>query len=105
METILIMTNLPDRGSAESLAQILVQKRVVACVNILASCTSVYHWQGKVETAQEVPVFIKTIQQRYDAVEQIIKEFHPYELPEIITVPIQGGLPEYLAWITAETLK
>ena len=105
MEAILIMTNLPDRDSAESLAQSLVQKRVVACINILASCTSVYHWQGKVETAQEVPVLIKTTQQRYAAVEQIIKEFHPYELPEIIAVPLAAGLPAYLDWLGAETIN
>ncbi len=105
MDTILIITNLPDRKSAETLARILVQKRLVACVNILAACTSVYHWQDKVETAEEVPIFIKTTQHCYDAVEKIIKELHPYELPEIIYVPVQGGLPEYLAWVAAETIK
>ncbi|TCV86379.1 divalent-cation tolerance protein CutA [Sulfurirhabdus autotrophica] len=105
MDIILIITNLPDRKSAETLARILVQKRLVACVNILAACTSVYHWQDNVETAEEVPIFIKTTQQCYDAVEKAIKELHPYELPEIIYVPVQGGLPEYLAWVAAETIK
>ena len=103
METVLIITNLPDRESAAALAQRLIEERVAACVNILSPCTSVYHWQGKVENAAETPLFIKTLRRHYAAVERIIRECHPYELPEIIAVAIAAGLPAYLEWIAAET--
>jgi len=103
MDAILIITNLPDQASAEALAQRLVQERLAACVNMLPACTSVYHWQGKVETAQEIPVLIKSTRQHYEAIEQTIQAVHPYELPEIIIVPLAGGLPAYLDWVAAET--
>ncbi len=103
MEYILIITNLPDRTQALALAQKLVEPRLAACVNVLADCTSVYWWQGKSETATEVPLFIKTAARHYPAVEQLIKSQHPYELPEIIAVPISSGLPAYLKWIADET--
>ena len=105
MDAILIITNLPDSNSAEMLANHLVKERLAACVNILPACTSVYHWQGKVETAQEIPVFIKTTRQRYDDIEKTIKAIHPYELPEIIIVPLAGGLPDYLDWLATETAE
>jgi periplasmic divalent cation tolerance protein len=103
VEHILIITNLPDRAQALALAQKLVEARLAACVNVLADCTSVYWWQGKSETASEVPLLIKTLAQHYASVEQLIKSEHPYELPEIIAVPISSGLPAYLKWIADET--
>ena len=103
MEAILVITNLPDRASAERLSQALIEQRLAACVNILAPCTSLYRWQGKIETAEEVPLVIKTLQVHYDKVEAAIQNFHPYELPEIISVAVNGGLPAYLDWVAAET--
>lgn len=103
METILVISNLPDRASAESLARVVIEQRLAACVNVLAPCTSVYRWQGEVETATEVPVFIKTTRARYAALEAAIRAHHPYELPEIIAVPLSAGLPAYLAWVADES--
>ena len=103
-QTLLILTNLPDEASAQTLAATLVTERLAACVNILAPCRSVYRWQGEVESAQEVPLLIKTTTARYAALETAIRARHPYELPEIIAVPIAHGLPEYLSWVAAETL-
>lgn len=103
LEPILIITNMPDRASAIALAHKLVDERVAACANVLAECTSVYHWQGKNEIASEVPVLIKTLMQHYARAEHLIKSVHPYELPEIIVVPISSGLPAYLKWIADET--
>ena len=103
MNVILVLTNLPDRDSAEKLAGQLVDQRQAACVNILAPCTSIYHWQGKTESAQEIPLLIKTTEERYAALEQTIRALHPYELPEIIHVPVTGGLPAYLNWVSEET--
>ena len=102
-DTLLVITNLPDRASAETLARALVERRAAACVNILAPCRSVYRWKGAVETAEEVPLFAKTTRDRYSLLERVVRELHPYELPEIIAVPVEHGLPEYLDWVSAET--
>jgi periplasmic divalent cation tolerance protein len=102
-DTLLVITNLPDRASAERLAEALIARRVAACVNVMAPCRSVYPWQGAVEHAEEHPVFVKTPADRYDALQQAIRELHPYELPEIIAVRLDAGLPEYLNWVASET--
>ena len=103
MATLLVLTNLPDRPSAEALARELVERRLAACVNVLAACHSIYRWQGELETASEVPLLIKTRSERYAALEAAIRQHHPYELPEIIALPVTAGLPDYLAWVAAET--
>jgi periplasmic divalent cation tolerance protein len=103
METLLVLTNLPDDESARALASHLVTARLAACVNIMAPCRSVYHWNGQLEEASEIPLLIKTKSICYAALEQAIREKHPYELPEIVAVPIERGLPAYLAWVAAET--
>lgn len=103
MDALLVLTNLPDREAARVLAGQLVEARLAACVNILAPCRSVYRWQGRVEDAEEVPLLIKTTAERYPALEAAIRERHPYELPEIVAVPIARGLPAYLAWLATET--
>jgi len=82
-----------------------VERKLAACVNILAPCTSVYRWNDAVETATEVPLLVKTTLARYPALQAALTEAHPYELPEIIAVPLQEGLPAYLAWVGAETLN
>jgi periplasmic divalent cation tolerance protein len=96
------MTNMPDRASAMELAKALVADRLAACVNVLAGAESVYRWRGKVETATEVPVLIKTAERRLADLEAAILARHPYELPEIITVPLVAGLAGYLDWVLTE---
>lgn len=103
MQILLVLTNLPDRAAATALARGLIERRVAACVNVLGDCTSVYRWQGKVEEANEVPVLIKTTDAAYPLLEQAIQALHPYELPEIVAVPLARGLPGYLDWVIAET--
>jgi len=103
MSTLLVLTNLPERAAAERLAGLLVEKRLAACVNILAPCRSVYRWQGAVRHDEEHPMLIKTTAERYPALEQALRSGLPYELPEIIAVPIERGLPAYLQWVAAET--
>ncbi len=102
-QTLLILTTLPDEASAQALASLLVNGRLAACVNILAPCRSVYRWQGATENAQEIPLLIKATKARYAALEAAIRASHPYELPEIIAVPVAHGLPEYLMWVATET--
>lgn len=103
MDELLVLTNLPDKETAERLAGLLVERRLAACVNILAPCRSVYRWQGAVESADEVPMLVKTTRTRYAELESAIRAEHPYELPEIVAMPIERGLPDYLAWIARET--
>ena len=103
MSTLLVLTNLPDRAAAERLGDLLVAGKLAACVNILAPCRSVYRWKGVVQHDEEHPMLIKTTAERYPALEKALREGHPYELPEIIAVPVERGLPDYLAWVATET--
>jgi periplasmic divalent cation tolerance protein len=103
MGSLLVLTNLPDRATAEKLADELVAKRVAACINILAPCRSVYRWKGAVQHDEEHPMLIKTTRESYPALEQALRAGHPYELPEIIALPVERGLPAYLEWVAAET--
>ena len=100
---ILVLTSLPDHESAQALARSLVKGRLAACVNVGAPVESMYHWRGEIETAREVPVVIKTRRALYNEVEAAIVAVHPYELPEVIAVPLIHGLAGYLDWIGTET--
>ena len=103
-EFVIVLTNLPDRAAAVKLAQELVARRLAACVNVLAECTSVYRWKGGIENAAEVPVLIKTRAGRYAELEAAIRSLHPYELPEIVAVPMRHGFDRYLQWVADETV-
>jgi periplasmic divalent cation tolerance protein len=102
-DAVIVFTNLPDREAAVKLANELVAKKLAACVNVLSECTSVYRWKGSIENAREVPVLIKTRAARYAEVEAAIRGLHPYELPEIIAVPVVRGFDDYLRWVADET--
>ena len=102
-EVLLVITNLPDRASAERVAEALVIEHVAACVNILAECASIYRWEGKLEHASEVPLLIKTTRATYPELEETLRKLHPHEVPEIIALPVEAGLPEYLNWVVQET--
>ena len=104
MSAIVVLTNAPDRAVARRIADALIERRLAACVNILAECTSVYRWKGAVETAAEVPLLIKTRAAIYDDVEAAIRALHPYELPEIIAVPVDQGSAAFLAWVNEQTV-
>lgn len=95
----LILCTCPDRDTADKIARLLVTGQLAACVNILPGILSVYTWQGQVESAQEHLLLIKSSKDRYRALEAAIRDNHPYDVPEIIAVPVEAGLPEYLHWI------
>lgn len=103
MGALVVLTNVPDRAAAERLARTLVDQHLAACVNLLAPCRSFYRWEGAVQQDEEFPLLIKTTRARYPALETAIREAHPAELPEIIAVPVEVGLPAYLEWVDAET--
>jgi len=100
---ILILSTCPDPDVAGDIAQALVAARLAACVNIVSGVSSRFHWQGRIDQADEHLLIIKTTHERYSDVENKIRSMHPYELPEIISVPVAGGLMEYLDWIDQET--
>ncbi len=104
-QPLLVLTNVPQQALAEAMARNLVEQGLAACVNILPPVTSIYRWQGQVEQASEIPLLIKTTQARYQELEQAILQAHPYEVPEIVALPLAAGLPLYLAWMQHETVK
>jgi periplasmic divalent cation tolerance protein len=102
-EALLVLTNCPDIEVADRIALALVESQLAACVNRLPAVESIYRWQGAIERASEVTLLIKTTRERYPAVEQAIRQWHPYDVPEIIALPIAAGYAPYLRWIAAET--
>ena len=100
---LLILCTCPEAGVAGDIAQALLADRMAACVNIIPGLSSWFRWQGRIERADEHLLVIKTTRGRYPDVEKKIRALHPYELPEIIAVPVTGGLGKYLAWIDQET--
>jgi periplasmic divalent cation tolerance protein len=105
MPHLLILCTCPDQATAQTIANQLVDQALAACVNILPGLTSIYQWRGKRETAQEHLLLIKTTDEAYKTLEQAITELHPYELPEVIAVPITQGLNGYLQWIELQTKR
>jgi periplasmic divalent cation tolerance protein len=100
---LLVISNAPNADTADRIATSLVDRKLAACVNVGAPMRSVYRWQGKVEQATELPLWIKTTATRRDALIVALNELHPYDVPEVLVVPVQDGLPAYLDWIREET--
>jgi periplasmic divalent cation tolerance protein len=94
-----VTTTLPDQANAERLASVVVEERLAACAQVLGPVSSTYHWQGAVQRATEWYCHLKTTGARFPALQARIGELHPYEVPEIIALPILDGHPEYLRWI------
>ena len=102
-EATVVLCNAPDAAAARKIAETLVGEKLAACVNILAPCESVYRWEGKVERETEVPLLVKTTRANMDAAVAAIRAAHPFETPEIVALPVIGGLAEYLEWVRNET--
>ncbi|MFG1751186.1 divalent-cation tolerance protein CutA [Streptosporangium sandarakinum] len=93
------------REEAERICTAAVNDRVAACAQIIGPISSLYRWEGKVEKSEEFLVLLKTGEHRLDELVSLVKDTHSYETPEIVAVPIEGGLPDYLNWIAAETAE
>lgn len=91
--------NAPDAQAAERIARTLVDERLAACVNLLAPCRSVYRWEGAVESAEEVPLLIKTTARCWEALQARYAQLHPYRVPELLAWPAARALPAYAAWV------
>jgi periplasmic divalent cation tolerance protein len=102
---IQVVTTTEHREDADRIARALVEQRLAACVQVAGPITSTYRWQGKIETAQEWQCRIKSRRDLYDEIEQAIRRLHPYEVPEILAMPILAGSADYLAWLDGEVKK
>lgn len=94
-----VTTTLPDQASAARLAAVLVEERLAACAQVVGPVSSTYRWQGAVEHATECYCHLKTTVSRLPALQARIRELHPYDVPEVIALPITGGSSDYLRWI------
>ncbi|UCC56393.1 MAG: divalent-cation tolerance protein CutA [Gammaproteobacteria bacterium] len=101
----IVLCTVPDRDTADRIAGTLVTEQLAACVNIIPGITSVYRWKNRIEKDAEYLLLIKTHSAVFDTLQDTIKKLHPYELPEVIAVPIKDGLPEYLDWISTSLVQ
>lgn len=99
----MVYVTAPDAAVAQDLARAMVERRLAACANILGPVTSVYWWDGKVNTEGEVALIFKTMASLVEELTQALRQRHPYDCPCVAALPIQGGNPAFLAWIAAET--
>jgi len=96
----IVLSTCPDMQTANRISRNLVEEKLATCISIIPQIQSVYRWQGKVETASEYLLLIKANSRLFEAICDKICSLHPYELPEIVTVPIVDGLPQYLSWLS-----
>jgi len=105
MDLALVMTMVPEAGIGEEIAEALVSSRVAACVNVVGGATSFYWWEGELQKDSEALLLIKTRAQLVSSVKGTIEKLHPYELPEVIVLPISGGSERYISWLVEETTR
>ena len=102
---LLALSTFPDRETAQRISNQLVAEKFAACANILPGVESMYRWEEKIETGNETLVFFKLSDDRQSAFQEKLRSLHPYEVPEIIFLPISGGLPEYLRWVVENSAR
>ena len=102
-DAIIVLCTCPDNASARQLAQTLLSEKLAACVNLIPQVTSLYYWQGKMEESQEVQLVIKTRRTMFGVLQERLLSLHPYEVPEILALPILCGNPAYLQWVQEQT--
>ena len=103
MKLLDVWINCPDQQCAETISSQLLERRLVACSNIYPPVKSAYHWQGKIESEQEIPLLLKTRDSLFEELCKLVKELHPYEVPSIIGIPIEFVNDDYRRWLEKET--
>ncbi|MEO6959794.1 MAG: divalent-cation tolerance protein CutA [Burkholderiaceae bacterium] len=103
-DVVIVLSTAPDVLLAKRIAHILVEEGLAACVNLGAACLSMYMWKGKLEGAEEVPLTIKTTRMRLRELSMRLAQLHPYEVPEVLVVPVSGGSSKYLDWVRQRTM-
>lgn len=102
-EMIVVITTLADIEKAKLLAYQIVDQRLAACCNIVPTITSIYRWQGELCDQQECLLVMKTLKNRYIALDRLVRSTHPYEVPELLALPVTNCFDEYLSWVIEET--
>jgi periplasmic divalent cation tolerance protein len=102
-DAVLVLTSLPSPETAAQVAKVVVGEKLAACANILPAVRSIYRWQGKVQDENEVLVLLKTQRVHYARLKARILELHPYDVPEVLAIPVEQGHAAYLEWIARET--
>ena len=102
-QTLVVYCSCPDQAIAERIAEAVVNERLAACVNLISGLTSIYRWEGQLQRDAELLLIIKTRSAVYPQLEARLRQLHPYQLPEIIALPIHTGSADYLNWIAANT--
>lgn len=103
--TVVLLSTFPDYAAARTAVRALVEERLVACGNIVTGVESIYRWQGAIETAEEVMVIFKTTADSAEAAQARLRELHPYDVPEILRLPVDGGWPPYLDWVREQVTR
>jgi periplasmic divalent cation tolerance protein len=104
-QVLVVLCTCPDLATAKSLATGLVENRLAACVNILPEIRSIYRWQNEVQQDTETLLVVKTSREAYPKLESWLIDHHPYDVPEVLALPIDRGAPNYLDWVFQETMK
>jgi periplasmic divalent cation tolerance protein len=102
-DALVVLVTAPTPERAAEIARALVDERLAACGNVLPGIRSIYRWEGKVEDEQEALLLLKTTSGRFEALRERVLALHPYQVPEVIALPVGAGSAPYLAWIAAET--
>jgi periplasmic divalent cation tolerance protein len=102
-DAMLVLTTLPNADAAGEMAKSLVEEKLAACANIFPAVRSLYRWQGKIQDENEVLVLLKTRQEHFERLKSRILELHPYEVPEVLAIPVEQGYQAYLEWLARET--
>ena len=102
---LVLLVTAPDRGTAESLATTVVSEGCAACVNLVGPVVSIYRWQDKIERDEEWLLIVKTTRDRFDDVQRRVLELHPYDTPEVLALPVEGGAADYLQWLTTASSR
>jgi periplasmic divalent cation tolerance protein len=104
-ETVILLSNFPDAAAARNAVRTLVEERHIACGNIIPGVESIYEWKGALETSAEVMAVCKTTVHSASAAQARLRALHPYEVPEILQIPVGDGWPDYLAWVAAQCVR
>ena len=102
-DAIVVLCTCPDQTSADLISELLLKQQLAACITQLPGVTSIYRWQGKVERATEIQLIIKSRQPHFATLQDCIVAHHPYDVPELLALPVNTGLPAYLDWLREET--
>ncbi|MBK1827248.1 divalent-cation tolerance protein CutA [Haloferula rosea] len=102
-EVLVVLCSFPSEKEARQIGAALVEKQAAACVNVIPGATSIYRWEGKIHEDSEALGVIKTTRAAYDRLEAMILELHPYEVPEVIALPVGAGSEGYLGWVRGQT--